>query len=239
MALEGAEVPSIEYARQLCRAGQYEDALFSLARLLEMSPFHPEATMLAAKCRMDLERECLSAVGSASAILMPAVTPEQLKQFTLDNISGFLVAQLDGVTEVETVLDISGLPRLLALRHLRNLVERGIVGVTSNLRSGADQSRDAVHDRRNEPAADDDALSLEAGLLSTGIGTLSLDAIPVLLVEREELDRLDLDPRARMLVGLVNDRMTIEDILVATRTDIAGGTALFEWLAEDGVVAFV
>jgi hypothetical protein len=34
-------------------------------------------------------------------------------------------------TSVENILDISGLPRLLALRHLRNMLERGIVCLVS------------------------------------------------------------------------------------------------------------
>jgi hypothetical protein len=48
-------------------------------------------------------------------------------RFALDNVSGFLLSLMDGATNVEAILDISGLPRLLALRHLRSLVERGIV----------------------------------------------------------------------------------------------------------------
>jgi hypothetical protein len=54
-----------------------------------------------------------------------------LKRFALDNVSGFLVSLMDGATNVGTVLDISSLPRLLALRHIRSLLERGIIAVAS------------------------------------------------------------------------------------------------------------
>jgi hypothetical protein len=74
-----------------------------------------------------LERECLAAIGSESAMLVAAVSPEELKRFTLDNVSGFLLSAMDGTTDVETILDISGLPRLLALRHVRSLLQRGII----------------------------------------------------------------------------------------------------------------
>jgi hypothetical protein len=41
---------------------------------------------------------------------------------------------IDGATNVESILDISGLPRLLALRHLRSLLDRGIIVVASGRR---------------------------------------------------------------------------------------------------------
>ncbi len=81
------------------------------------------------------ERECLSCVGSESAILILAVLPDELKTMPLDGVSGFLLSLMDGATSVETILDICGLPRLIALRHLRDLCERGIVVVASGTRS--------------------------------------------------------------------------------------------------------
>jgi hypothetical protein len=125
---------TIEQALRLHLDGKHEDALFLLTRLLELAPLHPEATKLSSDCREALERECLSAIGSEAAILVAAVSPEELKRFALDNVSGFLISRLDGTTNVESVLDISGLPRLVALRHLRSLLERGIVVVASSRR---------------------------------------------------------------------------------------------------------
>jgi hypothetical protein len=124
--------PTIDQARRLHLDGGHEHALFLLARLLELAPLHPEATKLSVDCREALERECLSFVGSESAILVVAVSPGELKNFALDNVSGFLLSLMDGATNVETIVDISGLPRLLALRHLRSLLERGIVVVASS-----------------------------------------------------------------------------------------------------------
>jgi hypothetical protein len=119
--------PTIDHARRLHLNGEHEQALFLLARLIELAPLHPEATKLSIACRVALEGECLSSVGSESAVLIPAVSPEELRGFALDNVSGFLLSLMDGATNVEAILDISGLPRLLALRHLRSLLERGIV----------------------------------------------------------------------------------------------------------------
>ena len=81
--------------------------------------------------RRALERECLASIGSESAVLVLAVSPEELKRFTLDHVSGFLLSTMDGATDIETILDISGLPRLLALRHVRSLLQRGIIVIAS------------------------------------------------------------------------------------------------------------
>jgi hypothetical protein len=118
-------------AQRLFEAGDAEQALFLLARLLQHSPFHTEASALSQECRQVLERECLSAIGSPSAVLIIAVRPHELTQFALDAASGFLLSLMDGATNVETVLDLCGLPRLLALRHLRGLVSRGIVRIAN------------------------------------------------------------------------------------------------------------
>jgi hypothetical protein len=69
-------------------------------------------------------------VGSESAVLVVAVSLEELKRIALDHVSGFLLSLMDGATNVEAILDISGLPRLLALRHLRSLLERGVIFAT-------------------------------------------------------------------------------------------------------------
>jgi hypothetical protein len=126
-SLESSGEPTIEEARRLHRAGEHERALFLLAGLLEVVPLHKEAGVLSSMCRVALEAECLAAIGSRGAVLAVAVTSDELKGYALDNVSAFLLSRMDGGTDVETLLDIAGLPRLLALRHMRSLVERGIV----------------------------------------------------------------------------------------------------------------
>lgn len=116
-------------ARRLLDEGKPEQALFLLARLLEQAPLHAEARTLSQACSAALERDCLSAVGSGSAVLEVAVSPDELMGFGLDHVSGFLLSLMDGRTSVETLLDLCGVSRLLALRHLRDLVTRGIVRV--------------------------------------------------------------------------------------------------------------
>ncbi len=64
-----------------------------------------------------------------SGVPVVVVSPDELKGFGLDHVSGFLLSLMDGHTNVETLLDLCGLPRLQALRHLSDLMVRGVVRV--------------------------------------------------------------------------------------------------------------
>jgi hypothetical protein len=227
---------TIDEARRLHDRGEHERALLLLEQLLELAPLHPEATRLAAGCRTALERECLSALGSERSILIAGVTPDELKSFGLDNVSAFLMSLVDGATDVESILDLASVPRLVALRHLRSLLERGIIGVASSLRSSSAREPERPSDAT--PRGEDDTV-LESGVLEERVGMATLDAVPVLLLARDVLDTIELDPTVRALVALVDDRSTFEQILAATNTDLVEGASLFEHLADDGIVTFL
>jgi hypothetical protein len=229
--------PTIEQARRLHLDGDHEQALFLVSHILELTPRHPEAAELSAVCRAALECECLDVLGSEAGLPVAAVSAEELKGFALDSTSAFLFSLVDGATSVESVLDISGLPRLLALRHLRNMLERGIIGLASGqTRVGL---RDEAGLRESEPAAHEDEAVVESRVLGSRMEALTLGAIPVLLISLEDLAALDLDPRVRALVSLVDDVRSVEEILVLARLGIRNGMTLFERLAEARLVAFV
>ncbi len=228
--------PTIDEAHRLHDGGEHERALLLVKQLLELAPLHPEATRLAAECRTALERECLSALGSERSVLVAGVTNDEVKNFALDNVSAFLMSLVDGATSVESVLDLAGVPRLVALRLLRNLLERGIIGSASALRSASVREPERPSDAT--PRREDDAV-LESGVLEEQVRMATLDAVPVLLLARDVLDTLDIDPTVRALVALVDDRSTVEEILAATNTDPVEGALLFEHLADDGIVTFL
>lgn len=122
-----AEETALEAAHRLAKEGEPEQALFHLARLLEEFPLHVDALVLSAQCSTAVERDCLATIGPGSSLLVVAASPEALKSSALDSVSGFLLSLMDGKSDVDTILDLSGLPRLLALRHLRGLVDRKLV----------------------------------------------------------------------------------------------------------------
>jgi hypothetical protein len=91
----------------------------------------PNAVEPSIGCRVALEGEGPSAFGPESGVLVVVIPVHEWKDLAIDNVGGFLLSLMDGATDVETVLDISNLPRPVARRHLRSMIERGIIVLRS------------------------------------------------------------------------------------------------------------
>ena len=142
---------------------------------------------------------------------------------------------MDGTLSVEAILDVCGLPRLLALRHLRNLLERGLVGVASGYRRPpVPLNAQAWAD--GEPIVEDDEVTVESSFVPSGV---RLDAVPALLRAPGPEDLLDAIPSALGLLALVDDKRTVREILAIASVNAAVGAALFERLTEAGIVALI
>jgi hypothetical protein len=72
-------------------------------------------------------REIAVADNYFSCVPRLAVTPQELALLPLDHREGFLVACVDGVSTIETILDVSAMPAEEALLILESLVERGVL----------------------------------------------------------------------------------------------------------------
>ena len=59
----------------------------------------------------------------------PTVTMERdrLKRLPLDHRAGFLLSLMDGAIDLDTVVEVSAMPRAEVLRVVRDLVEGGVV----------------------------------------------------------------------------------------------------------------
>jgi hypothetical protein len=66
----------------------------------------------------------------------------------------------------------------------------------------------------------------------------SLGAVAVPLAAREDFDWFDFGDHGRAIVASIDDRLTVEEILVATGAPIPAGLAVFHELARQGLVAF-
>lgn len=124
-----SERRTVSRIKSLMTRGAYQEALDLANAMLAMMPLHAQAGELAVACTGALEKHYVERLGSTSVVPRLAASPEAIKARALDHVEGFLLAQIDGVTEVETLLDVSGLPRWMALRVICDLVERGIVRV--------------------------------------------------------------------------------------------------------------
>jgi hypothetical protein len=97
--------------------------------ILGREPDNQQAKRCADNCRRRLLSLYSSKIGSLGAVPVPALNDAELRWLGLDHRSGFLLSRVDGVSTVEEVLDICGMPRLEALKTLVDLLDRGAIRV--------------------------------------------------------------------------------------------------------------
>jgi hypothetical protein len=107
--------------------GDFTGALRAAELLLGMAPDHPEALRYARSSRERLEQLYSSRLGALSRIAHVAVPDHEIRWLGLDHRAGFLLSRVDGCHSIEEVLDVSGMPRLEALKTLSELVSVGAV----------------------------------------------------------------------------------------------------------------
>lgn len=66
-------------------------------------------------------------IGSPEVVPRLAMTLAELRTQALDSAAGFVVAQIDGVSTVQDVIDVCGMPRLDVLTILCELAQAGVV----------------------------------------------------------------------------------------------------------------
>jgi hypothetical protein len=103
--------------------GALRQAEFILGRF----PDNEQALRCAANCRARLVQLYASKLGPMDRVVMQTLETSQLRWLGLDHRSGFLLSRVDGVSTVEEILDICGMPRLEALKTLADLLERGAI----------------------------------------------------------------------------------------------------------------
>jgi hypothetical protein len=97
--------------------------------ILGREPDNAQVRRCAENCRTRLLSLYSSKIGNLSAVPIPALGDAELRWLGLDHRSGFLLSRVDGVSTVEEVLDICGMPRLEALKTLVDLLDRGAIRV--------------------------------------------------------------------------------------------------------------
>jgi hypothetical protein len=71
-------------------------------------------------------------LGSLEQIPWLAIDASKLRSLDADHVTGFVLSQVDGEVTLETIIDVSGMPRLDALRILHRLVEQGTLTLHSS-----------------------------------------------------------------------------------------------------------
>lgn len=102
-------------------------ALRTAELILGRTPNHEQARRCAENCRKRLIQLYSTKIGRMDRVVVLALGDSQLRWLGLDHRAGFLLSRVDGLSSVDELLDICGMPRLEALRTLVDLLERGAI----------------------------------------------------------------------------------------------------------------
>jgi hypothetical protein len=115
--------------RERFSLGDYTGALEMAELILAEDPSSLEAAEFGENCRRVLEKMFAAKLGSLERVPVMIVPRTQLRWLSIDHRAGFILSLIDGTSSVEMVLDVSGMPRLDALRILQELVQQRIVSL--------------------------------------------------------------------------------------------------------------
>jgi hypothetical protein len=93
----------------------------------------PDVQGCAHSCRAKLTASYVESLGSLDRVPVMVAPFDELEARSVDHRAGFLLSQVDGATSLETILDVSGMPPLDALRIVRELVRRGILALLNGV----------------------------------------------------------------------------------------------------------
>jgi tetratricopeptide (TPR) repeat protein len=114
-------------AKELFALGDFTGSLELIEKILQVDPDHGEARDYLRQNEATLVSMYESKLAPLTRIPRLAIKPEEVMWLNLDHRAGFLLAQIDGTVDYETLFALSGLPRLDTARILANLIAEGVV----------------------------------------------------------------------------------------------------------------
>lgn len=113
--------------REKYALGDFSGALAIAELLLKTQPANTDAQRYAESCRDVLKQMYAARLGPLDQVPVVAVGGEQLRWLTLDHRAGFLLSHVDGVSTLEEILDVSGMPQLEAMRIISELIAQKVI----------------------------------------------------------------------------------------------------------------
>jgi hypothetical protein len=135
----------LERVRARFEVGDFSGALVVAEGMLDEEPKHLAAKCYADSCRAMLRQMYLARIGDKAGVLKVVMDAEQVKGLQLDHREGFLLSCVDGLSTIDEILDVSGMPPLDALRILYELLQEGAIEAEPPLPR---RSRGDPHGRR-------------------------------------------------------------------------------------------
>jgi hypothetical protein len=123
-------VPSPPTAQEMndrVSLGDYTGALEMAEKLLEIDPDDEAIKVVAESCRGILKQMYTARIGPLDRVPLVMVARDQLRWLSIDHRAGFVLSLVDGVSSLEMILDVSGMPELDALRILSELAQQRII----------------------------------------------------------------------------------------------------------------
>jgi hypothetical protein len=119
--------PSAQEMNDRVSLGDYTGALEIAEKLLASSPDDEPIKACAETCRGVLKQMYTTRIGPLDRVPLVMVAREQLRWLSIDHRAGFVLSLVDGVSSLEMILDVSGMPELDALRILSELAQQRII----------------------------------------------------------------------------------------------------------------
>jgi hypothetical protein len=119
--------PSGQEMNDRVSLGDYTGALEIAEKLLEINPDDRPVKVCAESCRGVLRQMYAARIGPLDRVPMVMVARDQLRWLSIDHRAGFVLSLIDGVSSLEMILDVGGMPELDALRILSELAQQRII----------------------------------------------------------------------------------------------------------------
>jgi hypothetical protein len=120
--------PAVEMQEHFA-LGDYSGALVIAESILDENPTHTAAREYADSCRSVLQEMYTARLGSLDRVPVVAVPRDQLRWLSIDHRTGFILSLVDGVSTIDMILDICGMPALDALRMLFELAQQRVIAL--------------------------------------------------------------------------------------------------------------
>lgn len=119
--------PTKEEMLERVALGDYTGALEIAEKLLASDPSDDDVLGCAENCRSVLRQMYTTKIGPLDRVPVVMVPRDQLRWLSIDHRAGFVLSLVDGVSSLEMILDVSGMPELDALRILSDLAQQRII----------------------------------------------------------------------------------------------------------------
>lgn len=110
--------------------GDFTGALVVAESILDAEPDNEDAKRYAHSCREVLTQMYAARLGPMDQVPSVVVPADQITWLSLDHRAGFLLSLVDGVSNIEEILDVSGMTRLDALRIMYTLAQQNVIALS-------------------------------------------------------------------------------------------------------------